>query len=312
MSGVASAYLSTEYVGNTIVDLSWTQYESTDFSKYELYRDGRLIETIRDRTVTFYRDEGLTKGHTYNYEIRSYYTTDKYRSDTTSATTGEVHGTITRNTVWTAASSPYTLTERIWVRNGSTLRIESGVMVTTVLYTYGSSITVREKGALYADSVSFSGVSLSISDDSHAGIKNCSFEHAGIGLFSSNNTVITGNTLSNSSTFSITLSGSENNVITGNTVSNNEGGGIILSSSSNNTITDNNVSNNGHGIGLSSSSNNTITGNIATNNKYCGIDLENSSNNYITNNNVSNNDWFGIMFCGFCNNNTIKNNIANK
>jgi parallel beta-helix repeat protein len=176
------------------------------------------------------------------------------------------------------------------VRNGATLTITSGRVTNASSYDYDSNINVEEKGALYADSVSFSGVSLSIRDDSHADIKKCSFENEG----------------------GISLSSSNNNVITGNTVSNNEGGGIRLSSSSNNTITDNNVSNNGYGIGLSSSSNNTITGNIATNNGYCGIDLGNSSNNYITNNNVSNNDWFGIMFCGFCNNNTIKNNIANK
>ncbi|MCK4734970.1 MAG: hypothetical protein KAT65_21135, partial [Methanophagales archaeon] len=144
-SGVASA-LYPKYVGNTMVDLSWTQYESTDFSKYELYRDGSLIETIRARTVTFYRDTGLTKGQTYNYEIRSYYTTDKYRSDTTSATTGEVHGTITRDTTWTAASSPYTLTEwDIRVRNGATLTIERGI--TVIISSY---LCVQENGALYA------------------------------------------------------------------------------------------------------------------------------------------------------------------
>ena len=53
-SGVASAIsISPKYVGNTMVDLSWTQYESTDFSKYELCRDGDLIATItRSITIT--------------------------------------------------------------------------------------------------------------------------------------------------------------------------------------------------------------------------------------------------------------------
>jgi capsular polysaccharide biosynthesis protein len=52
-SGVVSAiYINPMYVGNTMVDLSWTEYESTDFSKYELYRDGSLIETIKDPTTT--------------------------------------------------------------------------------------------------------------------------------------------------------------------------------------------------------------------------------------------------------------------
>ena len=201
-SGVASAIaLDTEYVGNTMVDLSWTEYKSTDFSKYELYRDGSLIETIRDRTVTFYRDTGLTKGHTYNYEIRSYYTTfDEYWSDTTSATTGEVQGTITRDTTWTAASSPYTLTEGVDVRNGATLTITSGRVTNASSYDYDSNINVEEKGALYADSVSFSGVSLSIRDDSHADIKKSSFENdCGIFLLSSNNNVIHLNNFINNS-----------------------------------------------------------------------------------------------------------------
>jgi hypothetical protein len=129
-SGVASAiYVSPKYVGNTMVDLSWTQYESTDFSKYELCRDGVPITTITDRTVTFYRDTELTKGNTYNYEIRVYSATGVLKATrTTSATTGEVRGTITIDTTWTAASSPYTLTGSVNVRNEATLTIGSGVV----------------------------------------------------------------------------------------------------------------------------------------------------------------------------------------
>ena len=107
-SGVASAIaLDTKYVGNTMVDLSWTQYVNTDFSKYELCRDGGLIATITDQTVTFYRDTELAKGNTYDYKIRVYDATGVLKETrTTRATTGEVHGTITQDTTWTAASSP--------------------------------------------------------------------------------------------------------------------------------------------------------------------------------------------------------------
>jgi hypothetical protein len=182
-SGVASAYLSTEYVGNTMVDLSWTEYKSTDFSKYELYRDGSLIKTIRARTITFYRDTWLTKGHTYNYEIRSYYTTDKYGSDTTSATTGEVHGTITQDTTWTAANSPYTLTgDLLRIYDGATLTIAGGVQVSSNnIPRYWSDISVREKGTLNADGSRFCNVSISVYD-SHADIKNCFLGFASIRL----------------------------------------------------------------------------------------------------------------------------------
>lgn len=102
-----------------MVDLSWTQYESTDFSKYELCRDGVPIKTIANRSLTFYRDSELPKGITYDYEIRVYNATDVLKvTRTTSATTGEIRGTITQDTTWTAASSPYTLTGYVDVRTG--------------------------------------------------------------------------------------------------------------------------------------------------------------------------------------------------
>jgi hypothetical protein len=115
-SGVASAIsISPKYVGNTMVDLSWTQYESTNFSKYELGRNGDRIATITDRTTTFYRDTGVTKGNTYEYEIRVYGATGVLKETRrTRATTGEVHGTITQDTTWTAA--PHGLRQTVRIR----------------------------------------------------------------------------------------------------------------------------------------------------------------------------------------------------
>ena len=117
-SGVASAIaLDTKYVGNTMVDLSWSPHGYSDFSKYELCRNGVRIP-IKDRTVTFYRDTGLTKGVTYTYEIRVYNATGGLVDTcTTSAKAGDVHGKITIDTSWTAASSPYDLTGFVYVRN---------------------------------------------------------------------------------------------------------------------------------------------------------------------------------------------------
>ncbi|MCK4732570.1 MAG: hypothetical protein KAT65_08935, partial [Methanophagales archaeon] len=70
-TGVASAMLYPEYVGNTVVDLVWYSW-SEDFSKYALYRDGTPIHTEFNRSTTFYRDEGPSKGVTYNYKIEVY------------------------------------------------------------------------------------------------------------------------------------------------------------------------------------------------------------------------------------------------
>ena len=382
-NGVASAYLSTEYVGNTMVDLSWDEYENTDFSKYELCRDGVPIKTTTDRTYTFYRDKGLTKGKTYNYWLRVYNATGVLkRTRTRRATTGEVHGTITLDTAWTAANSPYTLTEGVDVRNGATLTITSGIVTNTTntsslywspympitvmekgaLYAdgvsfsgvainiyddsdadikncffeligyvnvhNGSTLTIRggivtnvsscddyqyivvmEKGALYADGVSFSGVNIVIDDDSHADIKKCFVEKASIFLISSNNNVITGNTLSNSYYIALSLVNSSNNVIAGNTFLN-ANAAISLDISNKNDIIDNNASSNDFGVFLVNSSNNVITGNTLSNNRWDGIFLRNSSNNVIKSNTVSNNNDTGIDLYN-SSANTIYNNYFN-
>jgi len=74
-TGVASAIsLSDKYVGNTVADLEWTEWPEwpDGFSKYELCRDEDLIHTELNRSNTFYRDEGLSKGNKYNYEIKVY------------------------------------------------------------------------------------------------------------------------------------------------------------------------------------------------------------------------------------------------
>jgi parallel beta-helix repeat protein len=301
-SGVASAIsISPKYVGNTMVDLSWTQYESTDFSKYELCRDGVPITTITDRTVTFYRDKGLTKGNTYGYGISVYDATGVLKATrTTSATTGEVHGTIIIDTTWTAASSPYTLTGSVDVRNGATLTIGSGVVVVSATY---KAISVEEKGVLYADGASFYDVWIEVHD--YTSIKNCFFEHARIKLHNLNNSIIAGNTVNRSG---IKLYSSSNNVITDNTLSNNPYG-IYLSSSSNNNITYNTISNsNMHGIYLGySSNNNVITDNTISNNSDCGIYLYSSSNNVITDNTLLNNNY-GIYLRSSSNNNVITDN----
>ena len=306
-SGVASAIsISPKYVGNTMVDLSWTQFENTDFSKYELCRDGGLIATITDQTVTFYRDTGLTKGNTYDYEIRVYGATGLLKETrTTRATTGEVHGTITQDTTWTAASSPYMLTGNVLhIYDGATLTIAGGVLVSSNnIPQYSSDIRVQKKGTLYADGSRFCNVTISVYD-SHADIKNCSFEFKrNIRLDNSNDSVITNNT----GCGSVIVSHSSNNTITGNTAR-----GIQLVSSNNNSIMNNTVSNNpkDYGIYLSRSSDNVITSNTVSNSSLYGISLRSSNNNTIAGNNVSDNRLRGISLSCSSDNNIITGNTA--
>ncbi len=327
-SGVASAYVSTEYVGNTMVDLSWTQYESS-FSKYELCRNGVPIAAITNRTDTHYRDTGLIKGKGYEYWLRVYSATGVLKETrTTRATTGEVHGTITQDTTWTAASSPYMLTGNVLrIYGGATLTIADGVLVSSNnIPGYLSDIRVQKKGTLSADGSRFCNVSISVYD-SHADIKNCFFEFKrNIRLDNSNDSAITNNTdcgyviVSHSSNNTITgntarriqLTSSNNNDIRNNTVSNNpKDHGIYLSRSSDNVITSNTVSNSSlYGIYLQFSSNNVVRGNEVLNNQKYGISLRSSNNNAITGNNVSDNRLRGISLSCSSDNNIITGNTA--
>jgi parallel beta-helix repeat protein len=288
-SGVASAInVDALYVGNTMVDVSWTEYAG-DFSQYELLRNGAPIVTITNRSCTFYRDDsGLTKGNTYGYELRVYNSTPmRVDNGTTSAKAGDVHGTITVATNWTAASSPYALTGTVTVNEGATLTVGPGVTVTN------GKIDVH--GTIHVDGGSFTGEAIALVQANASSIKNSLFNGGGTkgpGLYleSCTDCYITGNTLLNYSASS--------------------GKGIYLWSSNSNTISGNNVSKNLYGFYLSSSNNNTLTSNIASNNRD-GFYLSDSNINTLTSNTANSNDDYGIYLAYDSSFNTLTSNTAN-
>ncbi len=139
----------------------------------------------------------------------------------------------------------------------------------------------------------------------------------GIILFSSNNSIIENNSISNPDHYymseediGIGLGESSNNTISNNNILNKFigiCGGGEFGSSPNNKIFNNNVSNCYWGIGFGNSPKNTIYNNSITNNYY-GIYLGRSNNNIVTNNNALNN-ILGI-YLDFSSNNTLTNNNA--
>jgi len=414
-SGVASAtYLEAKYVGNTIVDLNWGEYVGEeDFYEYVIYRDGSKIATIKDRSVTFYRDSELTKGVTYEYILSTYILKDtitlygivdrssglnvtlvvdedgndiayvdwsewvgewpgnfyayavvrpgehlpfiwikdqsvkslwdlemrilspsytvliyteiknKITEDHTSwrsVKTGDVYGTITLDTTWTAASSPYVQIGRVTVQKGVHFTIEPGVEVENAdLRIYE---TLRVKNVSFNGSVwIFNSDDLSIQDSTFnslalyscdgSSIIGNTFHDGGIGLSDSYGNILTDNTVNLSSFHGIGLYGSCGNILTNNTVNSNNFVGIALDDSSdNNILTSNTASNNdGDGIGLSGS-NNKLISNTASNNTGYGINLDSSSGNTLTDNIASNNGYKGIYLSG-SDNNELTGNTAN-
>lgn len=195
----------------------------------------------------------------------------------------DISGTISTDTTWDLAGSPYIIIGDVTVMNGITLTIDPGVQVKFDGYhsifvdgtliaigtdTNRINITSNKTTPLPGDwdriQIDFAG---------HAEIMYSNISYGDLGIY--------------------LLSSSYNNV-TNNNVSNNWWSGIYLDSSSNNTITNNNVSNNVCGIYIEKSSYNNISNNNVSNNDY-GFYLDESSNNYMTNNSFVND---GVLISG--------------
>ena len=88
----------------------------------------------------------------------------------------EVSGTISENTTWKKADSPYKLTYNVYIRDGATLTIEDGVTIdlngNPIYIGYSST-----SGTLSATNVNFSnGSGLSFRDGGNGEITGCSFD----------------------------------------------------------------------------------------------------------------------------------------
>lgn len=57
---------------NGSLELTWTAPEAEDLAGYMIYQDGKLIKTIKDKTVTNYTVDGLTEGQVYVFDVTSF------------------------------------------------------------------------------------------------------------------------------------------------------------------------------------------------------------------------------------------------
>ena len=319
--GTASGHV---IYGENANELNWSAYVVEDFYAYRIYRDTILksFAIITDPLVTNYTDSEPIEGVAHVYTIRIYTETkDKItllrKLTLRSVKTGDVYGTITLDTTWTAASSPYVQVGPVTVQKGVHFTIEPGVKVEN------ADLYINE--TLKVNSVSFNGF-VQIFNSNDLSIQDCSFNslildscndasiigntvHGGSGLIldSCNDASIIGNTVHGGS--GIHLSSSSRNILTGNTANSDNWIGIQLSWSNNNELTGNTASNSLDGIALDDSSDNILTGNTASNNDINGIGLYGSSDNTLTGNTASNNNCFGI-FLNDSSDNTLTGNTA--
>jgi len=278
----STTQLSVVYVGNTMIDLEWTQSTLSNFVRYEIYRDDQPIQTITNRATTFYRNDGLIKGTTYNYKIREYYYEDqelKYQtSNQVSAQTGRVSGIIKVNTTWT--SDTYLITDDVYIPpetfltetkgirvcSAATLTIESGANVK-----FSGYLKIEVKGTLNATGATFTSASATSTDGTHilfmsgsgGALNSCVVEYATYGIWCGSSPQITNCTVRYNKYIGININAGSP-TISGCIVENNGTVGIQAYNAAAPTITNSSIINNGQdgitvGPSVGSPSNPTIT-----------------------------------------------------
>jgi parallel beta-helix repeat protein len=191
----------------------------------------------------------------------------------------------------------YTLTDNI---NGS-------------LYIERDNITFDGAGHDVMGGGSGLGVGVTLDHVNNVTVENMKIGTVGTGiwLYSSSQSVISGNNITGAVYSGILIAqSSNNNTISSNNITNSTVG-IYLESSPNNTVSENNIETYDNiGITLHSSSNNVVSGNNVTNN-YFGIQFIYSDNITIVGNTVANSGFVGIDLissnCTICHNNFMNN-----
>jgi parallel beta-helix repeat protein len=258
----------------------------------------------------------------------------------------DVSGSISSDTTWTLASSPYFVVGNITVENGVNLTIDPGVEVRfdgyysiyvegdlfavgngtdRIIFTSNKStpapedwntIQINSTGwasLRYCDiSYGETGISLRDTSGNYISHNNIFFiDHTGIfGWSSSNNTISNNNVTDNYVGISMSFF-SDNNTISRNNITSNGATGIGLGLGSNNTVISNNISDNFQGITSDNSIDNIIRDNLISNNGGYGLYITHSNNHIVTGNNISLHTIDGIyLLFTSVNNSFIGNNIT--
>ncbi len=139
------------FTGNNEIVLTYVcDWPESETARYTLLRNNEVIKgpfSCPRYDTPYYHDEGLPKGQTFSYVLQ--WTNGLYTDTNTpvvTTTTGEVQGTLVKNTNWTGS---YTMVSSVLVKPGVTLTIAPS---TTIEVSRNGGFTVQ--GRLEADGVS--------------------------------------------------------------------------------------------------------------------------------------------------------------
>jgi len=122
------------YADHHTVDPRYTKTTSSNFVRYEIYKNGAAIGSCYNQNKGDYRVSGLSKNTSYTFFVRYYFQGDEgiyyFDSSVCSVVTDRVYGTPQEDTTWTRAMSPIMLGGNVNVESGVKLFIEEGVEVT--------------------------------------------------------------------------------------------------------------------------------------------------------------------------------------
>jgi len=287
---------SPVYVGNTIVDIEWTEYHGEDFDEYRLYRDEALIESYHNITDSFHRDgSNLTVNQSYSYRIDVVNVTDiVVNTSSFTITTGEVRGVIILDTSW--EEGEYRLAGNLVVAANATFTVGSGVDIYTGVW----SMVVQGNISDLHD-VSFHGKGLAIdgkqSSMNAITLENCNFtgegggQHPGTALSLRNIGVLIKNCSIEHYDYGVVVDGDECS-LTGTTIRDTTETGIMVSGDGY-YLGDNTVETNGTGIEISGS--NGLVDNTTVANSSLGILIHDQYNVTVTSCEFKGNNY-GLVF----------------